>query len=172
MTPNDKAAPASGRHFPNRPCTFARRSVRRGDRSTPTRSPPLPRLLLNSRFVASSHLPSPVQACAEISQVRSSAVPARAPALRGVSLVARAARSLAPLALIHPASHPVPIRRPAGLATRFFQRSPERSAPCGSLRSLRSTSERTCTSKSMVMLGTQSKSGRLSPPALLYSRAE
>ena len=54
-------------------------------------------------------------------QVRTSAVPARAPDLRDISLVAKSFTISCSLALIYPAFYPISVRRPTGLATRFFQ---------------------------------------------------
>ncbi len=55
--------------------------------------------------------------------------------------------------LVHPVQqHIRQYRRERSLSARL-----SRSTPCGSLRSLRSASERTCTSKSVVMLGTQTQ---------------
>jgi len=53
---------------------------------------------------------------------------------------------IGPLALSRPACYPVSVRRPTGLATPLLSALPSRSAPCGSLGSLRPTPQRTSTS--------------------------
>ena len=60
-----------------------------------------------------------------------------------------------PLALVSPASYPIPVRRPTGPATPLLSACLSRFPPCGSLGSLRPTPQRTSTSWSMFMLGIQ-----------------
>ena len=53
-----------------------------------------------------------------------SAVPARAPELRGLTVGRESFAVTGPLTLVGPASYPVAVRRPTGLAPRCGQRSP------------------------------------------------
>ncbi len=71
-----------------------------------------------------------------------------------------------PLALLGNASYPVSVRRLDGFATPLLSALPSRSAPCGSLRSLRPSSGRTFTSGPLFMLGTPQEG-----PALVMTRA-
>jgi len=87
-------------------------------------------------------------------------VPTRAPDLRSLILDRESFAVLSPLALIGPASYPVAVRRPVGLATPLLSAILSRSSPCGSLGSSRPTSQRTSTSKSVFMLGTPRKASR------------
>ena len=74
-------------------------------------------------------------------------VPARAPDLRSLTLDRESFAVMCPLALVGHASYPIPVRHPAGLATPLLSATRSRSSPCGSLKSLRSTSQTTYTSK-------------------------
>jgi len=70
-----------------------------------------------------------------------------------------------PLALIHSALYPIPVRRLAGFAPRFFQRLPCGSSPCASLVRCDLLTQRTFTSKSRANAGHTTKRGRaLSSP--------
>jgi hypothetical protein len=93
-------------------------------------------------------------------------VPARAPDLRSLTLDRESFAVHCPLALVGHALYPIPVRRPAGLATPLLSATRSRSSPCGSLGSLRSTPQRTYTFKSVPMLGTQQRPGTLKSRAL------
>ena len=109
------------------------------------------------RVVNSSTSRRPFRPKARSPQVMTLTVPARAPDLRSLTLDRESFTVFCPLALVGHASYPIPVRRPAGLATPLLSTTRSRSLPCGSLGSLRSTSQRTYTSKSVPMLGTQNK---------------
>src|SRR5687768_7358300 len=85
------------------------------------------------------------------------AFPAQPPDLRRLSFGRESFAVIGPLALLGNASYPVSVRRLDGFATPLLSALPSRSAPCGSLRSLRPSSGRTFTSGSLFMLGTPRK---------------
>ena len=131
------------------------------------RSPPLLRPLLTSRSAVTTFpRRHPFRHEARAPQVRSIGCPCTSAGFT-VRLFGRESFAvLCPLALSRPACYPVSVRHPTGLATPLLSALPSRSAPCGSLRSLRPTPQRTSTSKSMFMLGTHhcGEAASIAPP--------
>ncbi len=122
-----------------------------------TRSPTLLRPLLTSRSAASN---SPAQRSPFRDEARSPQVtlldcPCTSAGFTWLPLDRESFAANCPLALVGPACYPVFVRHPAGLATPLLSAIRSRSSPCGSLGSLRSTPQRTYTSWSRAMLGTQ-----------------
>lgn len=90
------------------------------------------------------------------------AFPAQPPDLRRLGLGRKSFAVSGPLALLGTASYPVSVRRLDGFATPLLSALPSRSAPCGSLRSLRPGSGGTLTLRPSPMLGIpQKKHGAL-----------
>ena len=117
--------------------------------------------LLTSRSAASSFpSASPFQAQGEISPGKNSDLPRTTAGSTWLRLGRESFAFRWTLALLGHASYPVSVRRLDGFATPLLSALPSRSAPCGSLGSLRPTSQRTFTSQSMFMLGTQTKRPR------------
>jgi hypothetical protein len=92
------------------------------------------------------------------------AFPAQPPDLRRLSFGRESFAFHGTLTLLGNASYPVSVRRLDGFATPLLSALPSRSAPCGSLRSLRPSSGRTFTSGPSPMLGTPMKGPQI-PPA-------
>jgi len=153
-----------------RPCRDAR-SIRSPRRLAlrlgavvPTRSPPLLRPLLTARSTESRTQRRPFRHEASSPQVRLIDCPCTSAGSTERLLGRKSFAVIGPLALIRPASYPVAVRHPAGLATPLLSTTLSRLPPCGSLGSLRPTPQRTSTSKSIVMLGTPTNRARPSWP--------
>ena len=117
--------------------------------------------LLTSRSVVdNSPRRHPFKHEARSPQVRMMAFPAQPPDLHRPSVGRESFAVMGPLTLLGTASYPVSVRRLDGFATPLLSALPSRSAPCGSLRSLRPSSGRTFTSGPSPMLGTPKKSQR------------
>src|SRR5437870_2386988 len=110
-------------------------------------SPP-PRTCATAKTPPRPHVnaASPFQARGELSPGKNLGCPCASAGFTGRLLGRESFAVSCPLALIGPASDPVSVRRPAGLATPLLSATPSRSLPCGSLGSLRPTPQRTCTS--------------------------
>ena len=121
-----------------------------------TEASPLLWPLLTSRSGAA---PSPVQALGEISPGKTIGYPCTSAGFTRPDPWSQELRGCLP-------AHPDRPRLLSGFCpsphrSRYplLSATPSRLSPCGSLGSLRPTSQRTCTSKPIVMLGTQTKRG-------------
>jgi hypothetical protein len=84
------------------------------------------------------------------------AFPAQLPDLHRPSLGRKSFAIPCTLTLLGNASYPISVRQLA-VSLPLLSAAGSRSQPCGSLGSLRPASQRTCTSESSFMLGTQGK---------------
>jgi len=107
------------------------------------RDPSLLRPLLTSRSIGPAMRPtSSVQTSGEISPGKTRWLSLHERRIYVMSLDRKSFAVNCPLTLVHPASDPISVRRPAGLATPLLSASRSRFSPCGSLGSLRSASQK------------------------------
>ena len=166
FTPTLLREPCRSKHL--RRCTSEVRSVRPPFRSALYRrgwvqapSAPHPATTASADFslrrVQPTHRRAPFKAKARSPRVRTVTFPAQPPDLRRLSFGRESFAFTWTLALLGNASYPVSVRRLDGFATPLLSALPSRSAPCGSLRSLRPSSGRTFTSRPLFMPGTHEK---------------